>query len=77
MRALATTIQDGRADLHLSVDELAERCDLPVDDLWRLLGDEPVCLVQPALGTLNRLAVGLRQPRELLYRAALVDVERL
>jgi transcriptional regulator with XRE-family HTH domain len=77
MRALATAIQDARADLHLSVDELAERCDLPVDDLWRLLSDGPACLVRPEPTTLNRLAAGLRQPAELLHRAARVDVERV
>lgn len=40
MRALAAAIQDGRAQLHLTVDELAERSGVTSDDIWRLLGED-------------------------------------
>jgi hypothetical protein len=40
MRALAAAIQDGRAQLHLTVDELAERSGITSDDIWRLLGED-------------------------------------
>lgn len=76
MRALAAAIQEGRADLHLSVDELAERSGIRSDDIWRLLG-EPLAPVEESLvpdrQVLDSLAHGLHQRPEVLYRAALVD----
>jgi transcriptional regulator with XRE-family HTH domain len=72
MRALATAIQEARSDLHLSVDELAERAGIPAEAVWRLLDDgaggsglEPVVL--------DRLARSLHRPCRLLYQAALLD----
>jgi hypothetical protein len=77
MRALAVAIQDGRADLHLTVDELAERSGIPSDDIWRLLGEDLAAaeaerhLIDRPL--LDGLAHGLHQRPEVLYRAALLD----
>jgi hypothetical protein len=82
MRALAVAIQDGRADLHLTVDELAERSGIPSDDIWRLLGEDRAApdddrdlLDRHPLDRdlLDGLAHGLHQPPEVLYRAVLLD----
>ena len=87
MRALAVAIQDGRADLHLTVDELAERSGVASDEIWRLLGED---LATPGPGEgaadardrteppvdrtlLEGLAHGLHRSPEVLYRAALID----
>jgi transcriptional regulator with XRE-family HTH domain len=71
MRALATAIQEARADLHLSVDELAERAGLPAEQVWRLLDDDAGSALEPVV--IDRLARTLRRPCQLLYRAALLD----
>ena len=72
MRALAFAIQEGRADLHLTVDELAERSGMSPGDLWRLL-DQGLSAPQAGRRTLDDLAEGLHQPPEVLYRAVLLD----
>jgi predicted transcriptional regulator len=42
MRALAVAMQDHRADLHLTVDELAAFCHVPVSTMWSILaGSRP------------------------------------
>jgi len=73
MRALAARIQEGRADLHLSVDELAERAAVPTSAIWRILDSECQGESPPEPSMLNRLAEALHRPREVLYVAAFLD----
>ena len=72
MRAITAAIQEGRAELHLTVDELADRSGIPPEDIWRLL-DEGWSAPAAGRRTLDGLAQGLHRPPEVLYRAALVD----
>jgi transcriptional regulator with XRE-family HTH domain len=72
MRALATEIQQARAEFHLSVDEVAERAGMSAEAIWRLLDEDAGgSTLEPVV--LDRLARGLGTPSAQLYLAALKD----
>jgi hypothetical protein len=55
MRTLAVAMQEHRADLHLTVDELAVECRVPAGALWNILGGTRQDNSPLDAGTVDRL----------------------
>jgi transcriptional regulator with XRE-family HTH domain len=73
MRFLAARIQEGRAELRLSVDDLSRLSGVPAELIWAIISPEhrPGPDVDP--GTICRLARALNRPSDVFLAAARRD----
>jgi len=76
MRALALAIQERRADLHLTVDELAVLTGVSAGAIWRILACEPQPGPPPDAAMINGLALALRRVPTVLNAGGAIDVGR-